>query len=227
MRNLKNVCLDHLETRMKIKNIQKIKMDGEKVDPGVKENNVKPVTNELANLKIEGNSGSTTPENPAAGTGSFLSSFKAFAKFGDTKSDGKQITLSQSDKWMKQAKVIDGKKITTTDTGIYFKKHKSMKLNVEQYKAFLEELSKAKKVDFAVIKSKMANCGPPGVTGTTGAGKAASTVDRLTDVSKYTGSHKQRFDEAGKGKGISGRKDIPDNSGYVQGYQNKDTHKAL
>lgn len=43
-----------------------------------------------------------------------------------------------------------------------------MKLNVEQYKAFLEELSKAKKVDFAVIKSKMANCGPPGVTGTTG-----------------------------------------------------------
>ena len=25
---------------------------------------------------------------------------------------------------MKQAKVIDGKKITATDTGIYFKKHK-------------------------------------------------------------------------------------------------------
>lgn len=58
------------------------------------------------------------------------------------------------------------------------------------------------------------------------AGKAASTVDRLTDVSKYTGSHKQRFDEAGKGKGIAGRKDMPDTSGYVQGYQNKDTYKA-
>lgn len=57
-------------------------------------------------------------------------------------------------------------------------------------------------------------------------GKAASTVDRLTDVSKYTGSHKQRFDESGKGKGIAGRKDIPDQSGYVQGYQNKDTYKA-
>jgi hypothetical protein len=49
--------------------------------------------------------------------------FKAFSKFGDPKSDGKMITLSQSDKWMKQAGVID-KKITTTDTGIYFKKSK-------------------------------------------------------------------------------------------------------
>lgn len=57
-------------------------------------------------------------------------------------------------------------------------------------------------------------------------GKAASTVDRLTDVSKYTGSHKQRFDEAGKGRGIAGRKDLPDQSGYVQGYQNKNTYKA-
>lgn len=49
--------------------------------------------------------------------------FRQFSKFGDSKSDGKMITLSQSDKWMKQAKVID-KKITTTDTGIYFKKFK-------------------------------------------------------------------------------------------------------
>lgn len=56
--------------------------------------------------------------------------------------------------------------------------------------------------------------------------KAASAVDRLTDVSKYTGSHKQRFDETGKGKGIAGRKDIADASGYVQGYQNKDTYKG-
>lgn len=50
--------------------------------------------------------------------------FANFSKFGDTKSDGKTITLTQSDKWMKQAKVIDGKKITTTDTGIAFNKFK-------------------------------------------------------------------------------------------------------
>lgn len=50
--------------------------------------------------------------------------FVNFAKFGDTKADGKTITLTQSDKWMKQAKLIDGKKITTTDTGIAFNKFK-------------------------------------------------------------------------------------------------------
>lgn len=59
---------------------------------------------------------------------SFKAQFKAFSKFGDTKSDGRYITLTQSDKWMKQAKVVDGKKITTTDTGIYFKKFKYVSL---------------------------------------------------------------------------------------------------
>lgn len=83
------------------------------------------VTNEMTNLKIDDNSASSTPSSPGSTQqGNFLTSFKAFSKFGDSKSDGKLITLSQSDKWMKQAKVIDGKKITTTDTGIHFKKNK-------------------------------------------------------------------------------------------------------
>ncbi|XP_024892286.1 TPPP family protein CG45057 isoform X1 [Temnothorax curvispinosus] len=212
---------------------QEFTMQAEKRDTDTEKNETlndvtTSVANEVTNLKMEDGSTSSTPSSPgSAEPGSFLASFKAFSKFGDPKSDGKLITLSQSDKWMKQAKVIDGKKITTTDTGIYFKKHKSTKLGVEQYKTFLEELAKSKKVDVAEMKKKMASCGPPGVTaGASGAGKAASTVDRLTDVSKYTGSHKQRFDETGKGKGIAGRKDVPDTSGYVQGYQHKDTYKA-
>ncbi|KAL1374445.1 hypothetical protein pipiens_018091, partial [Culex pipiens pipiens] len=47
----------------------------------------------------------TTPK-PAApvSAATFREQFKAFSKFGDTKSDGKHLTLSQSDKWMKQAK---------------------------------------------------------------------------------------------------------------------------
>lgn len=45
-------------------------------------------------------------------------------------------------------------------------------------------------------------------------------VDRLTDTSKYTGSHKERFDESGKGKGKSGREDIVENTGYVAAYKN-------
>ena len=49
-------------------------------------------------------------------------------------------------------------------------------------------------------------------------------MDRLTDSSKYTGAHKQRFDADGKGLGKEGREDIDDNDGYVSGYQNKDTY---
>ena len=61
----------------------------------------------------------TTP--PANAPPNFEELFKVFAKFGDHKSVGDCITLSNIDKWFKQAKVIDGKKITTVDTGIYFK----------------------------------------------------------------------------------------------------------
>ncbi|EDW95422.1 tubulin polymerization-promoting protein homolog isoform X1 [Drosophila yakuba] len=148
--------------------------------------------------------------------------FKAFSKFGDSKSDGKLITLSQSDKWMKQAKVID-KKITTTDTGIHFKKFKAMKISLSDYNKFLDDLAKTKKVELSEIKQKLAVCGAPGVVSVS-AGKAAAAVDRLTDTSKYTGSHKERFDASGKGKGIAGRRNVVDGSGYVSGYQHKDTY---
>ncbi|XP_017778295.1 PREDICTED: TPPP family protein CG45057-like [Nicrophorus vespilloides] len=155
-------------------------------------------------------------------TMTFEEAFKAFSKFGDIKSDGKSISLSQSDKWMKQAKVIDGKTITTTDTGIYFKKLKSLKVSLPDYNKFLEDLAKAKKQTVEDMKTKMTSCGAPGFSGT-GVAKGNSTVNRLTDTSKYTGTHKQRFDDSGKGKGIAGRVEQVDGSGYVSGYQNKDS----
>jgi len=43
----------------------------------------------------------------------------------------------------------------------------------------------------------------------------------LTDTSKYTGSHKERFDSSGKGKGLSGRVDVADSSGYVASFKEK------
>lgn len=94
----------------------------------------------------------------------FQDAFKAFSKFGDSKSDGKHITLSQSDKWMKQAKVIDGKKITTTDTAIHFKKLKSLKVGLEDYQKFLDDLAKSKKIELEEIKKKLTTCGHPGIT---------------------------------------------------------------
>lgn len=45
----------------------------------------------------------------------------------------------------------------------------------------------------------------------------------MTDSSQYTGSHKERFDESGKGKGAEGRADKVDNTGYVGNYKGADT----
>lgn len=138
------------------------------------------------------------------------------------------------------SQVID-KKITTTDTGIHFKKLKLVKVSILDYQKFLEDLAKTRSVDLAEIKKKMAGCGTPGSnvlkvqtqifkiqiyqkkTFFQAGAKAEATVSRLTDPSKYTGSSKQRFDDTGKGKGKAGREDQPDGSGYVAGYKHKDT----
>lgn len=55
---------------------------------------------------------------------------------------------------------------------------------------------------------------------------ASPTVSRLTDTSKFTGSHKERFDPTtGRGKGKAGREDIVDTSGYVSGYKHRGTYE--
>jgi hypothetical protein len=52
----------------------------------------------------------------------------------------------------------------------------------------------------------------------------AGGVDRLTDASQYTGAHRERFDASGRGRGIEGREEVHDNTGYVGGYKQKDTY---
>jgi len=49
-------------------------------------------------------------ESPPVDKAALKEQFEAFAKFGDKSADGKTIKLSQSDKWFKQAKVIQPKK---------------------------------------------------------------------------------------------------------------------
>eukprot|EP01117_Protostelium_nocturnum_P018686 TRINITY_DN7865_c0_g1_i1.p1 TRINITY_DN7865_c0_g1~~TRINITY_DN7865_c0_g1_i1.p1 ORF type:complete len:235 (+),score=76.51 TRINITY_DN7865_c0_g1_i1:87-791(+) len=54
-----------------------------------------------------------------------------------------------------------------------------------------------------------------------------SIFDKLTDPSQYTGSHKNRFDASGKGKGIEGRADRPGTDGYVEGFKRTPEKKNL
>lgn len=133
---------------------------------------------ELANLSIKDNgqakndSPAPKPDNPK-----LKEQFRAFSKFGDVKSDGKLISLSQSDKWMKQAGVFD-KKVTTTDSGIHFKKLKSLKVGYSDYMKFLEDIAKTKSVELDEIKNKLAECGPPGANS-----KANVSVAKIVNLS--------------------------------------------
>ena len=55
--------------------------------------------------------------------------------------------------------------------------------------------------------------------------KVDAVTARLTDTRGYTGTHKERFDTSGKGKGIAGRKDLLDDAGYVTGYKHQGTYQ--
>lgn len=46
-----------------------------------------------------------------------------------------------------------------------------------------------------------------------------SVFDRLTDTSKYTGTHKERFDQHGNGLGLAGRDSVMKGSGSVSTYR--------
>ncbi|CAL1543669.1 unnamed protein product [Lymnaea stagnalis] len=55
--------------------------------------------------------------------------------------------------------------------------------------------------------------------------KVDAVTARLTDTKSYTGTHKERFDDTGKGKGIAGRKNLVEETGYVTGYKHQGTYE--
>ncbi|XP_029653910.1 tubulin polymerization-promoting protein family member 2-like [Octopus sinensis] len=108
-------------------------------------------------------------------------------------------------------------KFTSTDTDIAFKvvSKNGRTINYQSFASLLIQLSK--KISPEIIANKMKESPrifAKKITSKTG------NVDKMTDSSQYTGSHRERFDsETGKGKGIDGRKDLKDNSGYVTGFK--------
>ncbi|XP_030005121.1 tubulin polymerization-promoting protein family member 2 [Sphaeramia orbicularis] len=157
--------------------------------------------------------------------------FQKFAVHGDTKARGKEMNGKNFAKMCKDCQIIDGKNVTTTDVDIVFSKVKAKSARVitfDQFSTALEELAlkrfkgKSKEEALQQIYGLIAGKEPANA-GVTKVAKAAA-VDRLTDTSKYTGSHKERFDETGKGKGKAGRQDVPDTSGYVAAYKGSGTY---
>ncbi|NXQ92747.1 TPPP2 protein, partial [Nyctibius grandis] len=157
--------------------------------------------------------------------------FRKFAIYGDTSASGNDMTGKNFSKMCKECGVMDGKAVTSTDVDIVFNKVKTKgarTITFAEFQQAMKELcgkrfkgkspEEALQAVYGLIEGK-----EPGNVGTTKATKAGG-VERLTDTSKYTGSHKERFDESGKGKGLAGRQDLTDNSGYVGAYKGAGTY---
>lgn len=161
-----------------------------------------------------------------------LSSFKKFAIHGDTKATGKELNGKNWAKLCKDCKVVDGKNVTSTDVDIVFTKVKgktSRVITYEEFRKALEELAPKRfkgqsKEEALQSIYKLIEGKEPTNVGVTKVAKTGA-VDRLTDTTKYTGSHKERFDESGKGKGKGGREELVEHTGYVGAYKNAGTYE--
>ena len=96
--------------------------------------------------------------------------FTLFSRFGSIGFDGINITLSQSDKWLKQAGIIDGWHITTTDTAIAFRKFSrgATRLGFSDWRLFMEDLASSKKLNIGKVWRDLEGCGKPGLNIRTG-----------------------------------------------------------
>ncbi|KAF3839830.1 hypothetical protein F7725_018547 [Dissostichus mawsoni] len=165
-----------------------------------------------SNGTSDGGVGSSTPVEVTA----LEESFRRFAIHGDTRATGKDLHGKNWSKLCKDCGVIDGKNITLTDVDIVFSKVKKKScrtITYDEFRAALAELARKK------YKEKT------GEEAEAERAVASPTVSRLTDPTKFTGSHKERFDDTGRGKGKAGRVDVVDTSGYVSGYKHRGTYE--
>ncbi|XP_068592538.1 tubulin polymerization-promoting protein isoform X2 [Cebidichthys violaceus] len=181
-----------------------------------------------SNGTSDGGVGSSTPVEVTA----LEESFRRFAIHGDTRATGKDLHGKNWSKLCKDCGVIDGKNITLTDVDIVFSKVKKKScrtITYDEFKVALGELARKKYKEKAGDEAeaevfKLIEGKTPVIAGVTRA-VASPTVSRLTDPTKFTGSHKERFDNTGRGKGKAGRVDMVDTSGYVSGYKHRGSYE--
>ncbi|KAJ3185965.1 hypothetical protein HDU85_000879 [Gaertneriomyces sp. JEL0708] len=149
--------------------------------------------------------------------------YEAFCAFGSNRNlsstgsleniAGPQMDGAKFAKFARDNKIIDGKKVTTTDVDITFNKVKPKGARKLDWNTFLDALTQLAEKKYAGKKGREALEAVTGDIVKRGSGPIASgttpqsdaIVDRLTDTSKYTGTHKLRFDEQGHGRGLAGR----------------------
>ncbi|KAJ3238784.1 hypothetical protein HDU81_007173 [Chytriomyces hyalinus] len=134
---------------------------------------------------------------------------EVFEKFGakDGEMDGTKFA-----KFTKDTGLMDGKKVTTTEVDIVFGKVKdktARKIDLAQFESAIGLLAdkrypgKSHEESVASAMSDLCKAKGPVLKGTKA--QDDEVTKRMTDVSGYTGTHKERFNEDGTGKGLAGR----------------------
>jgi hypothetical protein len=103
-----------------------------------------------------------------------------------------------------------------------FSETKQVLANVAQDRARASKRDVQTELD--EIINKLNRLEAPVVNSTAKPATNSNVYSRLTDHTKYTGAHKERFDASGKGKGKAGRVDVVENTGYVGSYKNQGTY---
>uniref|UniRef100_H0XJQ0 EF-hand domain-containing protein n=1 Tax=Otolemur garnettii TaxID=30611 RepID=H0XJQ0_OTOGA len=146
--------------------------------------------------------------------------FKKFAAFEDSSSNGTEINNKNFSKLCKDCGIMDGKTVTPTDVDAAFNKVKGKNAGSITFQQFSEAMKELAQKQF---KEKSPDEGLQDIyklmEGKSPAPNSCRKQQQwvqwnhLTDTSEYTGSHKERFGESGKR--IAGWEEMTDNSGCV------------
>ncbi|KAL3314451.1 hypothetical protein Ciccas_006925 [Cichlidogyrus casuarinus] len=162
-----------------------------------------------------------------------------FVAFCDASKRGSNTATTKTlKKILVDSKILD-KNFSMNSVDIEFSKYlgktqnKTKAVNSVEFNTFVNDYlipvyakDTKKSLDDATefIRNALAKCGGPSAVGTTQFSKDDATA-RMTDVSKYTGAHRERFDaETGQGLGKAGRTDELNTDGFVDGFKGKGTY---
>lgn len=134
-----------------------------------------------------------------------LNVFQEYASFGSTF----QVNELANNLWIKMLKEtgVINKGFTVTDADLVFASVRGnegpKKITFRQFVDALSKVASRKRMGVAEIITTLCGSNGPKSSGTAAA--TGGIYGKLTDVSQYTGAHKERFNADGTGRGAAGR----------------------
>lgn len=162
--------------------------------------------------------------------------YQDFASFGATRSAGMPMMDGPKfAKFAKDCKLVDKANLTPTDVDLIFAKAKTKTERRISYDQFCTAVSMMADKRYpeqagdnaleALMKKVITSQGPKASSATVA--DSTGIYSKLTDSSLYTGSHKERFNADGSGKGLDGRDKIVKGTGSSRGNVDLQFHEEL